>query len=108
MFLSGRAKDFLKLGGHRVSAAEMEEVLARQPGVKEVAVVGVTDDAGGERRWRSWCASDDAALDEQALRRACREKLPAFKVPKYVCSPSPAANRVREDREGRATGVDPP
>ncbi len=85
LFLTGRSKDFLKLGGHRVSAAELEEALARVEGVKEVAVVGVKDAAGGEQAVAFVVKESGAALDERAVRRATREKLPAFKVPKYVC-----------------------
>ncbi len=85
LFLSGRTRDFLKLGGHRVSAVELEEALARQKGVSEVAVVGWKDDQGAEQAVAFVVKSTDAEVSAQALRRACREALPAFKVPKYIC-----------------------
>jgi acyl-CoA synthetase (AMP-forming)/AMP-acid ligase II len=46
----GRASvDLIKSGGFRISAREIEEVLASVEGVAEVAVVGVPDPVWGER-----------------------------------------------------------
>jgi len=43
--------DILKSGGYKLSALEIEEVLRDHPGVAEVAVVGVADEA-----WvNAWC-----------------------------------------------------
>ena len=39
-FHRGRAKEILKIGGHRVSPIEIEQVIARHPDVAEAAVVG--------------------------------------------------------------------
>ena len=44
----GRAKEILKIGGHRVSPIEIEQVIARHPDVAEAAVVGVKDALMGE------------------------------------------------------------
>ncbi len=44
----GRAKEVLKIGGHRVSPVEIEQVLARHPDVREAAVFGVQDALMGE------------------------------------------------------------
>ena len=41
--------DIIKSGGYKVGAGEVETVIAAQPGVEEVAVVGVPDDDLGER-----------------------------------------------------------
>ncbi|NOK36228.1 acyl--CoA ligase [Corallococcus exercitus] len=83
-FLVGRAKEILKVGGHRVSPAEMEHVLARHPAVLEVAVVGVPDDLGGEAACAAVVLQPGATAKEDDLRRFCREALPAHKVPRHV------------------------
>ncbi len=41
--------DVIESGGYKVGAGEVETVIAAQPGVEEVAVVGVPDDDLGER-----------------------------------------------------------
>jgi acyl-CoA synthetase (AMP-forming)/AMP-acid ligase II len=84
IFLVGRAKDMLKLGGHRVAAAEIENVLLEHPGVREAAVVGAPDATGGEAAV-AFAVSDSApppSADD--LRRHCRQRLAAFKVPKEI------------------------
>ena len=47
-FHRGRVKDILKIGGHRVSPVEIEQVIAIHPAVDEVAIVGVGDALMGE------------------------------------------------------------
>lgn len=41
--------DILKVGGYKISTREIEEQLARAPGLREVAVVGVPDREWGQR-----------------------------------------------------------
>lgn len=83
-FLVGRAKEILKIGGHRVSPAELEHALARHPAVLEVAVVGVPDALGGEAAVAVVVARPETQPREDDLRRFCRESLPAHKVPRNV------------------------
>lgn len=83
-FLVGRAKEILKVGGHRVSPAELEHQLARHAAVREVAVVGVPDALGGEAACAVVVLQEGAEVKEDELRRFCREALPAHKVPKHV------------------------
>ena len=44
-----RAKDMIKSGGEWISSLQLEELIARHPGVAEVAVIGVPDERWGER-----------------------------------------------------------
>ena len=46
--ITDRKKDIIIRGGENVSAAEVEEILVRMPGVAEVAVVAAPDDRLGE------------------------------------------------------------
>jgi acyl-CoA synthetase (AMP-forming)/AMP-acid ligase II len=48
LFLVGRAKEILKIGGYRVSPVEIEVVLAEHPGIAEAVVVGAPDPVQGE------------------------------------------------------------
>jgi acyl-CoA synthetase (AMP-forming)/AMP-acid ligase II len=68
--ITDRLKDIIIRGGENVSAAEVEELLQRMPGVAEVAVVAAPDPRLGEHG----CAfvrilPDSAAPDLAALRR---------------------------------------
>lgn len=46
-FITGRADDTMNISGRRITAPELERVIARHPSVAEVAVVSVPADAGG-------------------------------------------------------------
>ncbi len=83
VFLTGRAKHVLKLGGHRVAPAELERALTSRPGVREAVVVGTPDGLEGEVAI-AFVISDDNQLDSSALLRHCRSLLPAPRVPRRV------------------------
>ncbi|MEL6537151.1 MAG: acetate--CoA ligase [Bacteroidota bacterium] len=48
IFITGRVDDIINVAGHRLSTAEMEEVVAGHPAVAECAVFGVKDELKGE------------------------------------------------------------
>lgn len=48
LYVVGRTKDMIKIGGNRVSAKEIEEALHEHPAVIEAAVIGIPDDVLGE------------------------------------------------------------
>lgn len=54
LYITGRLKEMLIIGGENVFPREIEEVLNRHPAVKDSGVVGIPDPMRGERRWRSW------------------------------------------------------
>ena len=47
VFITGRIDDIINVAGHRLSTAEMEEVLASHEAVAECAVVGIKDEMKG-------------------------------------------------------------
>ena len=48
VFITGRIDDIINVAGHRLSTAEMEEVVASHDAVAECAVVGVADELKGQ------------------------------------------------------------
>ena len=76
--------DILKSGGYKLSALEIEEVLREHACVAEVAVVGIADEAWGERVVACVVRRDGQSGDADALRAFARERLAAYKVPKEV------------------------
>ncbi len=84
VYIAGRSRELLKLGGHRVSPQEIEQVLARHPAVAEVAVVGAPDPIGGEAAVAFVVTRDGPPPAEEELRRFCRRCLAHYKVPREV------------------------
>jgi acyl-coenzyme A synthetase/AMP-(fatty) acid ligase len=78
--LVGRADGILKIGGTRVSVAEIERRLRAVPGVSDAAVVAV--DVGGARGHELWAAVAPATLDPIALRAELRRHVDAVAVPR--------------------------
>lgn len=48
VFLLGRVDDVINVAGHRLSTAEMEEMISQNPAVAECAVFGIEDDLKGQ------------------------------------------------------------
>ena len=78
-----RSKDVIKVGGEGVSAAEIEAVIRRVPGVQDVAVVGKPDPVYGEVVAAFVIGNQDDDLEAHIL-AACSENLARFKVPRQV------------------------
>ena len=81
LYLEGRREDLVITGGVNVYPAEVENTLARHPGVADVAVYGVPDERWGQRVVAAVVGT--ATPDE--LDAWCRERLAPPKRPKeYV------------------------
>jgi acyl-CoA synthetase (AMP-forming)/AMP-acid ligase II len=78
-----RMNGLIITGGENVYAAEVEQVVARYPGVTEAVVVGAPDPRWGERIV-AVVVAPDGPVDEDALRTFCREHLADYKVPRAV------------------------
>ncbi len=77
--------DILKSGGYKLSALEIEEVLREHPAVGEVAVIGLPDEAWGERVVACVVRKESGgACDAVILRAFAKERLASYKVPKDV------------------------
>ncbi len=84
LWIVSRKKEIIKVGGHRVSAREVEECIAAHPAIAEVAVVGVPDDTLGEALKAVVVLSNDQTADAKAIQDRCRIELGPTKVPKHV------------------------
>lgn len=80
----GRLKDMLKSGGINIAPREIEAFLQDRPGVAEAHVVGVPDPVKGEVPVAAVVAEPGASLDADALKRACRAELAAYKTPRRI------------------------
>ncbi|MEV0616340.1 AMP-binding protein [Nonomuraea sp. NPDC050404] len=102
LFIDGRDDDMIVSGGENVFPQEVENLLARQPGVADVAVLGVPDEEFGQRLVAYVVAADGATVSAEELRRVVKEELAGFKVPReveFVASvPRNPTGKVERDR----------
>lgn len=82
LFLNGRMDDLINVGGLKVSPLEVVKVLESLPAVREAAVIGVADDAGGQVVYAAVTLSLPTKEDE--LIRACNGRLADFKIPRRI------------------------
>ena len=83
IYLSGRAKDFIKRGGEMVAPEEVEHILHACPGVEECAVIGLPDETWGERVVAVVVPTPGIEPPEESLLDAC-QGLARFKRPEQV------------------------
>jgi len=84
IYIVERERDMIKSGGKRVSAKEVEEVIAEIPEIIEVAVVGAPHELLGEAIKAFVAPIHDASLTPQDVVVHCRKRLPASKTPEEV------------------------
>ena len=82
----GRSDELVKIAGQWVQPGELEEAVAGDPAISEVACVQVTDSEGFERLALFVATRGEAAHALAAATRVCEQKLPRFKRPKWIRS----------------------
>ena len=83
VFIEDRKKDMILVSGFNVYPNEIEGVIAKHPGVLEVAAVAKPDERAGEVV-AVFIVKKDFNLTEQDVIAHCRAELTGYKVPKYV------------------------
>jgi long-chain acyl-CoA synthetase len=83
LFVVGRTKDMIKIGGNRVSAKEIEEAIHEHPAIVEVAVVGIPDEVLGEAP-RAFLVVKEGYQGKikEDLVEFLKERLSFYKIPK--------------------------
>lgn len=79
-----RKKDMVVTGGLNVYPREIETVIARLPGVRDVAVVGRPNHEWGESLHAFVVPQNGASIAVEAVLAACRTELAGFKVPRAI------------------------
>lgn len=83
LFVVGRKKDMIKVGGERISAKEIEEKILEINEVHEVAIIGVDDPTLGEAIKAYIVPRDLKKTDLDGIKKQLLRKLPPIKQPKY-------------------------
>ena len=84
LYVVGRSKDMIKIGGFRVSAKEIEEALLEIDKIHEAAVVGVDDPILGEAIEAFVVLRENADLTQDEIRSTLKSMLPAYKQPTRI------------------------
>ncbi|MCX6399949.1 MAG: AMP-binding protein [Propionibacteriales bacterium] len=85
LYVVGRDDDMIVSGGENVYPIEVEKVLGAHPAVREVVVIGVDDEAFGQRLVAYVALVDGAAAaTEGDLKDHVRTSLAGYKVPRDV------------------------
>jgi acyl-CoA synthetase (AMP-forming)/AMP-acid ligase II len=83
--ITGRLKDIIIRKGENISAKEIEDLLFAHPAIADVAVVGLPDDASGERACAVVVCAPDATLTFDELVAHCRAgQLSTHKIPEQL------------------------
>lgn len=84
LFVVGRDDDMIVSGGENVYPLEVEKLLDAHPQVHETAVVGVEDEAFGQRLAAYVVLRPGADLDADGVRAHVKANLAGYKVPRDV------------------------
>jgi acyl-CoA synthetase (AMP-forming)/AMP-acid ligase II len=84
VFVVGRAQEFVKKGGVKVSLREIDEALARHPAVAAAAAIGVPDRYVGEELAAFVVLRPGTTATTGALLSFCEEQVGALKVPARI------------------------
>ncbi len=84
LYFQGRTDDIIKTRGEKVSPIEIENVIYKIDGVKEVAVIGIPDKIMGESIVAHITTHDFTQLNEKDVQKECMSKLEVFMVPQKV------------------------
>lgn len=84
LYVSGRDDEMIVSGGENVFPAEVEDLISGHPEVVEATALGVEDKEWGHRLRAFVVKTDDASIDEDAIKRYVRDHLARYKVPREV------------------------
>jgi long-chain acyl-CoA synthetase len=77
-----RKKDMIKVSGFNVFPNEIENVIANNPKVLEVAAIGVPDEKSGEVI-KAFIVKRDNSLTIDEIKKYCHDNMTGYKVPRY-------------------------
>jgi long-chain acyl-CoA synthetase len=83
VYIHDRVKDMIISGGENIYPAEIENVLMKHDGVKDVAVIGVPDERWGETV-KAVVTRAGAHVTEEELFAFCRKNLASYKCPTSI------------------------
>jgi acyl-coenzyme A synthetase/AMP-(fatty) acid ligase len=84
LYFQGRTDDIIKTRGEKVSPLEIENIIYKIPGIKEVAVIGVPDELMGEAIIAFVTTHGNTEIGETEIQKECSSRLELFMIPKRI------------------------
>jgi acyl-coenzyme A synthetase/AMP-(fatty) acid ligase len=84
LYFQGRTDDIIKTRGEKVSPIEIENIIYKINGVKEVAVIGLTDAVMGQSVAAYITCHANTELSEKEVQKECMAHLEQFMVPQKI------------------------
>ena len=84
LYIVDRQKDLIITNGFNVVPRDVEEILYKNPHIREVAVVGVPDEHSGERIKAYIVLDNNADINDTDVKNHCRKYLAEYKCPKSI------------------------
>lgn len=78
-----RKKDMILVSGFNVYPNEIEDCIAKMPGIQEVAVIGVPNEKTGETV-KAFVVKNDPSITEDDVIHHCQQYLTGYKIPRIV------------------------
>lgn len=101
VFITGRVDDIINVAGHRLSTAEMEEVVSAHPEVAECCVIGIADELKGQiplaiAVLKAGAGSDTSRLEKEVIQSVRHQIGPVASLKKVL-----VAERLPKTRSGK-------
>ena len=84
LFITGRKKDFIKIGGNRVNPCEIERLVLENERIAEAAALGIPDSILGEKIKLFVALIPGKKLDKKEIMARCKEQLPSYSIPSDI------------------------
>jgi acyl-CoA synthetase (AMP-forming)/AMP-acid ligase II len=84
LYFLGRTDDIIKTRGEKVSPVEIENIIYKIPGIKEVAVIGIPDELMGESIIAFVTTYGNIQIGEKEIQKECMSRLELFMIPQRI------------------------
>ena len=84
LYISGRKKEMINRGGENIYPREIEIPLEAHPKIAEVAVVGASDPALGERVRACIILNEGETMTADEVKEYLKDRIAKYKIPEYV------------------------
>jgi long-chain acyl-CoA synthetase len=107
-YIVDRKKDMINVGGEKVFPSEVEDMMLAHPKIKDLVIVGISDELKGEVPKAFIQLKEGERATEEEIRTFCKKQMAPYKVPVAVAfvdeiprSPAgKALRRLLREKEG--------